>query len=89
MTKKFCESSTKMKVVPSDKEDVKEMTYDRNLMVDLNADRDNIQDSTDEEVEEEGADPKSADKLMPLGMFIGSQNCYLGILGLRQHKTRN
>lgn len=53
------------------------MTYDQNLMADLNVARDRNDDSIDEEVEEE-EDSKSTEKLMPPGTFVGSKKCCLG-----------
>lgn len=55
-------------------EEVKEMTYGRNLMSYLDDAWGKDDENIDEEVEEEVADPKSAEKLMPLGKFIGSKN---------------
>lgn len=74
----FCESSSKRKVEKNKNEEVKDMPFSRNLMADLEEAWDKEADSSDEEV----VDPKTVEKHMPLGTFIGSEECCLGTRGL-------
>lgn len=57
----------------TEKEDVREMNFGRNLMVDLDRAWDNVHNSSDEEAKEEHADAIALEKMMPSGTIIGSQ----------------